>query len=100
MSQKTRVDKLHDRTLRKEADSRESRESFDMRVERLQHALSKFGYNVTHEQATFEAYRWATERPNFRGFAFDLAEVGLVVGDDSEIARYCVSPKDNRSAQR
>ncbi len=77
MSQKTRVDKLHDIALRKEADSRESRESFDMRVERLKRAFSKFGYDLTHEEVTLAAYRWAAERPNFRGFAFDLADVGL-----------------------
>ncbi len=77
MTQKTRVDKLHDVTLRKEADSRESRESFDMRVERLKRGLGRLGYDLSQQEATLAAYRWVTKTPQFCGFAFDLAEVGL-----------------------
>jgi len=83
MSQKTRVDKLHSLTVRKQTDSLESRELFDMRVERLKRGYAKFGCDLTHEEATLAAYDWATKRRYFCGFAFDLADMGLEIENDT-----------------
>ena len=77
MSQKTRIDKLLDRTLRTKAGPLESRKFFDMRVQRVKDGYGKFGYDLTDEQATLGAYRWAKTKPHFTGFAFDLTDVGL-----------------------
>lgn len=77
MSQKSRVHRLHDTTVKREADSGLSREIFDMLVENIKRGMSKFGYNLTHEQATVRAYNSVKKKCGFNGFAFDLADVGL-----------------------